>query len=253
MCKLFRPPLLHLVVLSSIYFLFLAETGVSYNPSLKLSSSNNKKLPKIKQVAIIGAGISGLSLANALENSIISKNEEKIQVHLYDSRKNLDFEAGAGIQVNGGLSILHKINPSLQKSVIKAALPLVKIRSRAKPWTNFFNKKEPPKKFSTLLELNLEEIIKNDKEVKKSLYVDGEVMSFSITRGALQEALLNGLPADLLKNRIKFNSKLVGIKNAATQENDGTNEGIMCEFSNGSVEGPFDLVVGCDGIKSTVK
>lgn len=29
--------------------------------------------------------------------------------------------------------------------------------------------------------------------------------------------------------------------------------GIICEFSDGSKAGPFDMVVGCDGINSAVK
>ena len=44
---------------------------------------------------------------------------------------------------------------------------------------------------------------------------------------------------------VRFDTKLTGIK---AQEC-----GAFCEFSDGTVEGPFDLVVGCDGIKSAVK
>jgi salicylate hydroxylase len=45
---------------------------------------------------------------------------------------------------------------------------------------------------------------------------------------------------------VAFNKMLTGIK-----ANDGG--GCICEFADGSSEGPFDLVVGCDGIKSAVK
>ena len=45
--------------------------------------------------------------------------------------------------------------------------------------------------------------------------------------------------------QIHFDRKLIGIK--------GQDGGALCEFEDGVVAGPFDLVVGCDGIKSAVK
>jgi salicylate hydroxylase len=44
---------------------------------------------------------------------------------------------------------------------------------------------------------------------------------------------------------VRFDKTLVGIK--------GQDDGAVCEFADGTVAGPFDLVVGCDGIKSAVK
>lgn len=54
------------------------------------------------------------------------------------------------------------------------------------------------------------------------------------------------LPAD--SNQVSFDKNLVGIQSCSP---DGA--GAMCEFSDGSTAGPFDLIVGCDGIKSAVK
>lgn len=219
--------------------------------------------PKIERVAIIGAGIAGLSLAHALENSstcaksfidelnkcssstttepIIAGSQFGVEAHVFDGRPSLNFGAGAGIQLTGGMSTLKKINPELQRATARASLPLRNVRSRAKPW---FETDEP---FSTLLELNLPEQIRKAGGVAESeLIVDGEVMAYSIMRGALQEVMLNNLPSDMSK-RVKFGKKLSGIK-CAPQE-----QGIMCEFDDGSEEGPFDLVVGSDGIESSVK
>lgn len=80
-----------------------------------------------------------------------------------------------------GMGILHKINPKVHRAVADAALPLKKIRSRAKPW---FDKDVP---FDTLLELDIEEAIRSvGGETEEKLIIDGEVMCYSIMRGALQ-------------------------------------------------------------------
>jgi len=121
-------------------------------------------------------------------------------------------------------------------------LPLKNIRSRAKPW--FDSEKEP---FSTLLELNIEESIKKaGGAAEEGLIVDGEVMACAIMRGALQETLMDTLPKEAA-GRVQFGKTLSGIKNAPD------NNGIICQFEDGSEEGPFDLVIGSDGINSAVK
>lgn len=56
---------------------------------------------------------------------------------------------------------------------------------------------------------------------------------------------MDTLPSQTLK-RINFNKSLVQITG-----ND--NDGITISFEDGSTEGPFDLVVGCDGVNSAVK
>ena len=62
----------------------------------------------------------------------------------------------------------------------------------------------------------------------------------------VKETLLETLPAET-SGRVKFGKTLIGIKNAPNEE------GIICQFGDGSEEGPFDLVIGSDGINSAVK
>ena len=179
-----------------------------------------KKSPPIKKVAVIGSGICGLSLAHALENSF--ERKESIEAHLFDSRPSFNFQAGAGVQLNGGLATLRKINPSVHEQVTRAGLPLTTIRSRCKPW---FGKDD----FQQLLELDVEENIKIvGGEAEEELIVDGKVQATAIMRGTLQKTLLETLPDDCA-NRIKMGKCLNGITTSSY--------GIMCQFSDGTTEG----------------
>ena len=238
-CTTIMSRILSLTILS---FLFIESSTLSLFPDF---SPKDTITPRpIQRVAIIGTGIAGLSLAHALENSVASERASSpIHVSLFDSRPSLSFEAGAGIQLNGGMSVLHKINPNVHSAVVSAALPLTHVRSRAKPW---FESTEP---FSTLLELDLEKAVKQTGgETEQELIIDGQLQCYTIMRGALQQVLLEQLPPQVAK-RAKFQRTLSGIKFSGEQQQ----QGIMCVFANGDVEGPFDFVVGCDGIKSAVK
>ena len=76
-------------------------------------------------------------------------------------------------------------------------------------------------------------------------------------RGTLQRVLHEGL----IKNHgpmVNFGRRLSGISYASTltstsRSDEEEMEGIMCEFEDGSTAGPYDLVVGCDGINSAVR
>lgn len=175
-------------ILSIVQCLVLTSHGLS--TLLKRPEQKQRQLSTpIEKVAIIGSGIAGLSLAHALSSSsslsttsATSTNtmSPEIKTSIFDSRSSLNFESGAGVQINGGARTLQKINPNLHRAVVDAALPLTNIRSRIKPWFGDDN-------FATLLELNLEQIIKKTGgDVEKELIVDGEVMAYTIMRGALQ-------------------------------------------------------------------
>ena len=146
-----------------------------------LSSVTQQQQKPIQRVGIVGGGIAGLTLAHALLPNDNNNNDVKVEV--FDARKDLDFEAGAGVQINGGMSVLHRINPRLQQAVVRASLPLTEIESRTRPW--FPNTQQTT--YDTLLQIGLDQTIRNaNDETKQALIVNDQVMAYTIMRGALQ-------------------------------------------------------------------
>ena len=99
-----------------------------------LSSAPASAKP-IRRIAVIGAGISGLSVAHALTNSVQHAQPAAWDcVHVFDARPALDATAGAGIQLNGGLVALGRIHPELRQTVWEAGRPMTGVQSRGTPW-----------------------------------------------------------------------------------------------------------------------
>ena len=139
------------------------------------------------------------------------------------------------------MAVLHKINPKLHQAMVDAALPLETIETRAKPWFGNSN-------FNTLLQIGLDDAVRGaDDTTRNSLIVDGKVMAHTIMRGALQETLMKELPAATAR-RVQFGKTLCNIRGSPTDM-----DGIEIGFTDGTSESSFDLVVGCDGIKTAVK
>jgi salicylate hydroxylase len=143
------------------------------------------------------------------------------------------------VQVNGGLATLGRINPDVQKAVMNAGVPIADLIGKNKAW---FGESST----DTLWNYSIEKLIRDKGgSAEEQLIVDGQVQWFGVMRGALQEALAQTLPKDE-KMKLQFGKQLVGISSLGE-------DGAHCEFSDGTTDGNFDLVVGCDGVKSAVK
>ena len=214
--------------------------------ALSSASSLNKGAPRpVRNIAVIGAGIAGLATAHAISEKLLSDdgNENLLNIQLFDSRPSLDPTAGAGVQLNGGLSVL---GPGLREAVYEAGLPQTTIRSKTCSGKDSSGIK-------TLLQLDIPSCVKNNPLAKKYLISsedpseknssESKLWWVTILRGALQEVLLDKLPKKSC--RVNFGKDLVDIVS--------TEFGTHCVFADGSEEGPFDLIVGCDGINSVCR
>ena len=109
----------------------------------------------------------------------------------------------------------------------------------------------------------------DDKQQHALVTDDGEILAYTIMRGTLQRMLHNHLITEHYdgKECITFDKRLSGISyvssssssssfvdaNDDDKENNGNEQGIICEFDDGTKAGPYDIVVGCDGIRSVVR
>jgi salicylate hydroxylase len=222
--------------------LALLVTSVPSSLSLSSSSSSPRRKP-VERVAVVGAGIAGLSTLHALgPTPSCSANTLLPRVECFDARTGLDQGLGAGIQLNGGLAVLGKINPAVMHAVMAAGMPAKQVRSRAKSWS------ENATPFETLLELDLAKTVRaaGGAASDELILQDGQLLWYSIMRGALQETLYETLPEET-RERVQFGKTLTDIVT------DDDCSGLTLKFADGTSSGPFDLVIGCDGVKSAVK
>lgn len=204
----------------------------------------------VQRVAIVGAGIAGLSLAHAL----LAPPNNNLHVDIFDSRSELDENTGSGVQLTGGLVALNEISPKLYRQVADASLPFESVTSMCRPWFGS-NIDDGVEKGWKLLELDVQKEMRDDASARKRdiesgtdgytlVTENGEIIAYTIMRGTLQRILHEELMQEH-GVQVQFDKKLRDLSYA---------DGIMCQFNNGdTTTGPYDLVVGCDGIQSAVK
>jgi 2-polyprenyl-6-methoxyphenol hydroxylase-like FAD-dependent oxidoreductase len=217
---------------------------------------------------------SGLSVAHALLGSTSTKDDENgdCAVDVWDARPGLDATAGAGIQLNGGLAVLGWLDnrssnqdggrSDVQSAVYDAGLPQVRVQSRCKPWTwtDGTSDDNRPKPYDELLQLDLQETVEREGGAVAKALLSGSTGSngrrrvlwwTSIMRGALQQALYDTLlKTDDHRVTVRFDKRLQSLKE---EEGTGSGGGVHCCFADGTTAGPYDLVIGCEGINSPCK
>ncbi|KAL9185178.1 hypothetical protein ACHAXT_002955 [Thalassiosira profunda] len=211
----------------------------------ELAASSDAPAP-VERVAIVGAGIAGLSLAHALRSARLREGSgaAPIQIDMFDARPDLDEKAGSGIQLTGGMAALRQISSELQEKVARASLPLDRVVTRCRPWFG----SEPWKIFELEIAKELRDAAMDTESGLGSLVTEGgDVLAYTILRGTLQRIMHDELMSEQ-GIEVQFDKKLSGISYS-----DSEAEGIVCKFADGSTSGPYDLVVGSDGIQSAVK
>mmetsp|Transcript_26845 Transcript_26845/g.61800 ORF Transcript_26845/g.61800 Transcript_26845/m.61800 type:complete len:396 (-) Transcript_26845:1219-2406(-) len=228
----------------------------------------------ISNIAVAGGGIGGLSFVRCVQKMHDGVSVSVFDPSLYAPDDDYGGEdgGGAGIQLNGGLAVLDRIDPSLRRQIARAGIPLERIRSRSCGE----EEDEYPASFAdwyrTLLEMDVRDCIGQTRgKAARSLIADddGSLLNTAIHRGTLRRILYEKILQNFdddgggkkekgYKSDIQWHwgSRVAGVVEAEREE-DADDCGIYLEVEgkDGAVSkmGPYDAVVGADGIRSAVK
>jgi salicylate hydroxylase len=194
----------------------------------------------VKRVCVIGSGIAGLGAAACLKQL---NNEKLEQVVVFEARDNfLQARLGGGVQLSGGSAVIERIG--YLKELDQAAEVLHTITSRNRNG-------------DTLIKLDVSKLIRDN--APKELCAAGgagDPMIYSIMRDSLLSILYGATKTK--KNALagaaqSCNVVIKNNKQAVSVIEDRMTQKIAVHFADGTSEGDFDLVIGADGISSTVK
>ncbi|CAN0007498.1 unnamed protein product, partial [Hapterophycus canaliculatus] len=178
--------------------------------------------PVVKRVAIIGGGVGGLTLANALCKGDMAVEEVKV-FDKFDSAKP---GIGGGVQINSGAVTLARLG--LGDAVKAGGNRVDRILGRTV-------------KGRVILDLDVGKMVGSDPKRKSAMIDNGTPMIFTIMRDRLMQILAEGLPSGVINAK----REVVSV--------DESPSGATLRFEDGSTAGPFDLVVGADGIKGAAR
>ena len=94
-------------------------------------------------MVVVGARIAGLSLVHALTNNAQDEHANNpgartlLHVTIFSFYLSLEDADSDGIQINGSVGMLHRINLALLRQVTEVSTPLSKIQSRTTLWFLF--------------------------------------------------------------------------------------------------------------------
>lgn len=172
----------------------------------------------VQKVAIIGCGTGGLTLGLSL-----TKMCPSVEVTMFDARAAfLDAEVGGGVQISAGAAILKLLQTP--RHISQYGLPLQSVLAR--------NENQ-----ETLLSFDLPSLV---------AYT---IMRNTLVR-LLHDSIVNNVAMD--KNQSPIVTFKTGKCCADILENQTTQK-VAVVFEDGSLEDGFDVVVGADGLGSTVR
>jgi 2-polyprenyl-6-methoxyphenol hydroxylase-like FAD-dependent oxidoreductase len=194
--------------------------------------------PPPLRVAIVGAGPCGLVTAIALRKFGID------DVTIFDRYPTVRPAVGAAFNLNGGAAILDKLG--LGKIFRDLANPMTRVRARRVGGDRI-----------TLMDLNVPKMIMDDpvasttltssehlpENLPRELRDERDVLCGTVMRADLLEALSETLPEETLS----------GLGKDVTGAETLPGGGARLLFGNGEKSDRFDLVVGCDGIRSKIR
>lgn len=187
-------------------------------------TNSNRRMSKTKnfEVAIIGGGIAGLTLAIALYH-------RQVPVTIYEQAPQFG-EIGAGVSftpnaVQAMEVCHHGVYEAFKKVCTRNVWP-----SKQNVWFDYLDgMKNPPE---------------NQKAQDIAFSITNNLGQNGVHRARYLDELVHLIPREIAR----FGKKLVNIE----QQNNGNNEKLRMTFEDGSTA-EADAVIGCDGIKSTVR
>ena len=175
--------------------------------------------PKSFSLAIVGGGIGGLCLTDALVHY-------NVPIHVYEDAPSLG-EIGAGVGLGPpALRAMELLDPAIYEGYLSCQTTNVSPAEQGR----FFNFRYGMEKPSS--------------DGMEAMQLICDVRSGGVTSSVHRARFLNELVKLLPKEMASFGKRLVGI------EEEG--EGVVLKFADGT-QARHDAIVGCDGIKSEVR
>ena len=184
--------------------------------------------------AVIGGGPGGLGLVAAIRKL---KSFEG-NVVLFEARDDiLQPNLGGGLQLSGGAVVLNKLGA------------LTSLQQRAEVFSRLLSRNAER---DTLLELNLDDIIREQADNQILCDSRGNPMIFSIMRDCLQRILFDVATSTVDNGNAKVDVSIEPRK-VCTSIEEHPGGKVSLGFADGSRAEDFDCVFGSDGAGSTVR